>query len=148
MRGEDMYEEGVVVAAEAGRATIAVAVGEACEECTAKVFCSAGEAKENTVVARDPFGVHAGDHVRFVVHGEDMFRAAFLLYGIPLLLILAGVLTGTYVFDPGLMANELWSFLLGIGLAVLYYILFFLFGSEASGERLMPDIVSVQGRTP
>ncbi|MBE0645496.1 MAG: SoxR reducing system RseC family protein [Bacteroidetes bacterium] len=146
MRGEDIYEEGIVLSAASGRATVAVALGDACEECTAKVFCSAGESKQNTVEARDPFGVHAGDHVRIVVHGEDMFKAAFLLYGIPLLLILAGILLGTYVFDPGLMPTELWSFILGVGLAGAYYLVFFLNGGEARGESMMPDIILVQGR--
>ncbi len=146
MRGEDIYEEGIVVSAEGGRATVAVAMGDACEECTAKVFCSAGEKKENTVEARDTLGVHPGDHVRIVVHGEDMFKAAFLLYGIPLLLLLAGILVGTYVFDPGMMPTELWSFILGIGLAGIYYLLFFLNGADARGAGMMPDIILVQGR--
>lgn len=146
MRGEDIFEEGIVVDAGGGRATVAVTMSDACEECSAKVFCAAGEAKQNTVIARDPFGVHEGDHVRIVVHGGDMFRAAFLLYGIPLLLILGGVLTGTYLFDPGFMATELWSFILGIGLASLYYAAVFLSGDRIRGDRMMPDIVGVQGR--
>ncbi len=146
MRGEDIYEDGIVVSAESGRATVAVAIGDACEECTAKVFCSAGESKQNTVEARDSLGVRPGDHVRIVVHGEDMFKAAFLLYGIPLLLLLAGVLFGTYVFDPAFIPTELWSFLLGIGLAGLYYLGFFIKGAEARGEGMMPDIILVQGR--
>lgn len=146
MRGEDIFEEGTVVEAGSGRATVAVAMSDACEECSAKVFCAAGEAKQNTVIARDPFGVHEGDHVRIVVHGGDMFRAAFLLYGIPLLLVLGGVLTGTYVFDPGFMATELWSFILGIGLASLYYAAVFLSGDRIRGDRMMPDIVLVHGR--
>jgi sigma-E factor negative regulatory protein RseC len=147
MRGEDIYEEGIVLSAEGGRATIAVAVGEACEDCSAKIFCATGESKQNTVIARDPFGVHTGDQVRIVVHGEDMFRAAFLLYGIPLLLILGGVLVGTYLYDPGLMVNELWSFVLGIGSAVIYYLLFFLRRGEARDDDMMPDIVFVKERS-
>lgn len=146
MRGEDIYEEGIVLSVESGRATIVVALGEGCEECTAKVFCSANATKQNTVLVRDPFGVRTGDHVRFVVHGEDMFRASFLLYGIPLLLILGGVLAGTYLYDPGIMPNELWAFLLGIAPAVVYYMLFFLTGQRTGGDSMMPDIVLVQGR--
>lgn len=146
MRGEDIYEEGIVLSVESGRATVSVAFGESCEECTAKVFCSANATTQNTVLVRDPIGVRTGDRVRFVVHGEDMFRAAFLLYGIPLLLILIGVLVGTYVYDPGIMPNELWAFLLGIGPAVIYYLLFFLMGNRTGGDGMMPDIVLVQGR--
>ncbi|MFA6233792.1 MAG: SoxR reducing system RseC family protein [Bacteroidota bacterium] len=146
MRGEDIFEEGIVLAAGSGRATIAVALGDACDECSAKVFCSAGDAKQNTVQARDPFGVHIGDHVRIIVHGEDLFKAALLLYGIPLVLILAGVLLGSYVIDPGLMPTELWSFLLGGGLAGFYYLGFFFSGGESRYDSMMPDIVLVQER--
>ncbi len=146
MRGEDIFEDGIVLSADGGRATVAVALGDGCEECTAKVFCSSSETKQNTVEVRDPFGVHSGDQVRIVVHGEDMFKAAFLLYGIPLLLILSGILFGTYVFDPHLMPTELWSFILGIGLTGLYYLVFFLGGGQGGGRSMMPDIVLVQER--
>ncbi len=147
MRGEDFYEEGIVLSAAAGRATVEIAVGTACDECGAKVFCSAGEEKQHTVEARDPFGVHTGDRVRIVVHGEDMFRAAFLLYGIPLVLVVAGVLIGTWVIDPQVMAAELWSSLLGIGLAGMYYLVFFLGSRKGRRGGMMPDIVLVQERT-
>ncbi|MFZ1730251.1 MAG: SoxR reducing system RseC family protein [Bacteroidota bacterium] len=151
MRGEDIFEDGIVLSASGGRATVAVAFGDTCEECTAKIFCRAGEAKQNTVEVRDPFGVHAGDHVRIVVHGEDMFKAAFLLYGIPLVLILAGILFGSYFFDPGIMATELWSFLVGIGLTAVYYLGFFFIGGKTRGrgfrvDSMMPDIILIQER--
>jgi sigma-E factor negative regulatory protein RseC len=146
MRGEDFYEEGFVLTAADGRATVEIAVGAACEECGGKMFCSAGEEKRHTVEARDPFGVRTGDSVRIVVHGEDMFRAAFLLYGIPLVLIVAGVLIGTYLVDPGVMAVELWSAVLGVGLAGLYYLVIFLSGWEGRRGGMMPDIVFVNER--
>ncbi|MBR9978695.1 MAG: SoxR reducing system RseC family protein [Bacteroidetes bacterium] len=144
MRGEDIYEEGIVLSVDEGQATIAVSINDACEECTARIFCGPGDAKQNTVVARDPFGVHTGDRVRIVVHGEDMFKAAILLYGIPLLLILGGVLFGTYVYDPGIMATELWSFIVGIGAAGMYYLIFLFGGWHTDEHAMMPDIVFVQ----
>lgn len=145
MRGEDIYEDGVVLAAGMGRATIAVTMGDSCEECGAKVFCAAGEAKQNTVIANDRLGVREGDRVRIVVHGEDMFRAAFLLYGIPLVLLLVGLFVGMFLVDPGWMARELWSFLLGIGFSALYYAGVFSAGERIRGGRMMPDIVAIHG---
>lgn len=144
MRGEDIYEEGIVVRSADGRATIAVTGSDACHECGAKMFCSASGGDENTVEVRDPFGAQSGDLVRFVIRGEAMFRVAALLYGIPLLLILGGVLIGMYVFDPGIMPRELWSFILGVGLAGLYYLGLFLSG-ESSSAANMPSIVFIKG---
>lgn len=147
MRGEDIYEDGVVIATGDGRATVAVAMSAACEECSAKIFCAAGDVTQNTVIANDRLGVREGDHVRIVVHGEDMFRAAFLLYGVPLVLLLVGLFVGMFLVDPGWMTRELWAFVLGIGLSGLYYVAVFLSGDRIRGGRMMPDIVAIHGGT-
>lgn len=147
MRGEDMYEEGIVTATARGRATVAVAQSDACEECTAKIFCKNTPDEAQSVDVRDPFGVSTGDTVRFVIRGESLFAAAGLLYGIPLLLLLAGVLVGMYAWDPGIMRKELWSFLLGIGATAAYYLAVFLSGlGRGSAGALMPEIVLVHAQ--
>ncbi|MDT8324622.1 MAG: SoxR reducing system RseC family protein [Bacteroidota bacterium] len=144
MKGEDIYEEGIVLNSVDGTATVMVMDSESCHECGARMFCSAADGRENTVTVHDPFGAHAGDAVRFVIRGEIMFKAAALLYGIPLALILGGVLVGMYMFDPGLMPRELWSFLLGLFAAGLYYLMFFFSGSGARSGSMMPSIVYVR----
>lgn len=143
MKGEDIYEEGVVLRSTDGKATVSVMGGDACHECGAKLFCSSSRGEENTVEVRDPFGVQAGDLVRFVIRGEAMFRVAGLLYGIPLLLILAGILIGMYLFDPGILPQELWSFVLGLAMAGVYYLGLFLSG-ESSTASNMPSIVFIR----
>jgi positive regulator of sigma E activity len=145
VKGEDIYEDGIVLRSEEGKATIAVMGSDSCHDCGAKVFCSASDGKENTVEVHDPLGAHAGDTVRFVIRGEIMFKAAGMLYGVPLILIIAGVLVGTYLFDPGIMPRELWSFILGIGAAGFYYLIFFLSGSGAHSGSMMPSIVQIKG---
>lgn len=143
MKGEDIYEEGVVLRCADGKATVSVMGSDACHECGAKLFCSASGGEENTVEVRDPFGVQAGDLVRFVIRGEAMFRVAGLLYGIPLLLILAGLLIGMYLFDPGILPRELWAFILGLGMAGIYYLGLF-FSGESSAVGNMPSIVFIR----
>ena len=143
MKGEDIYEEGVVLRTADGKATVSVMGSDACHECGAKLFCSASGREENTVEVRDPFGVQAGDLVRFVIRGEAMFRAAGLLYGIPLLLILIGILIGMYLFDPGLLPRELWSFVVGLAMASIYYLGLFLSGEKSSASN-MPSIVFIR----
>ena len=143
MRGEDIFEEGIVTATAGGSATVAILKSDACDDCSAKIFCGAGES-ENTVEVSDSFGVQVGDSVRILIRGESLFAAAGILYGIPLLLILAGILVGTYVYDPAVMPRELWSMLLGIGLAAIYYLLVFLKSPSLKLNPLMPSIVSVR----
>lgn len=143
MKGEDIYEEGVVLRSIDGKATVSVMGSDACHECGAKLFCSVSGGGENTVEVRDPFGAQTGDLVRFVIRGEAMFRVAGLLYGIPLLLILAGILIGMYLFDPGILPRELWSFILGLGMAGVYYLGLFLSG-ESSTAANMPSIIFIR----
>lgn len=145
MKGEDIYEEGMVLRTADGKATVAVMGSDACHDCGAKMFCSASENAENTVEVLDALGAKAGDMVRFVIRGEIMFKVAGYLYGIPMVLIIAGILVGMYVFDPGLMPRELWSFVLGLGAAGLYYLVFFLSGSGANSGSMMPSIVQIKG---
>ena len=144
MKGEDIYEDGVVLSSENGKALVAVSGRESCHECGAKMFCASSGGNENTVEVQNPLGAQAGDFVRFVIRGEIMFKAAAYLYGIPLVLILAGIMTGMYLFDPGLMPRELWSFLIGLAAAGAYYLVFFLTGSAGRSGSMMPRIVHVR----
>ncbi len=144
MRGEDIYEEGIVTATERGSATVAILKSDSCEECSAKIFCGVGEKNENSVEACDPFGVHVGDSVRILIRGESLLAASGLLYGIPLVLIIAGIFVGSYVYNPGFIRRELWSCLLGIGLAGIYYLVIFINTDVLRHKNLMPNIVSVR----
>jgi len=145
MQDEDFYEEGVVLSTADGTAKVKVLKTGSCEECSAKMFCSTEENAENTLLVSDPFGVRAGDEVRILVKGVTIFKAALLLYGIPLVLLLTGLIVGMNGLDPGLMAPQLWSFLLGLGLVGIYYLIFYLFGlSHGTSTGMMPGIVSVK----
>jgi len=144
MRGEDIYEDGVVVTAADGKATVAVQKSGSCEECTAKIFCASGDENKNTVDVLDPYGVHVGDEVRIVIRGESLFAAGFLLYGIPLVLIIGGILAGMYLFDVGIGPRELSSFIVGILLAGVYYLALFVNGNTRTLSSLMPNIVFVR----
>jgi len=145
MQGEDFYEEGVVLSAADGTAKVKVLKTGSCEECSAKMFCSTEENAENTLLVTDPLGVKAGDEVRILVKGVTILKAALLLYGIPLVLLLAGLIAGMNGLDPGLMAPQLWSFLLGLGLAGVYYLILYLFGlARGTSSSMMPGIISIK----
>lgn len=146
MRGEDFFEIGTVISTGAGSAQIRIRTSDGCEECTAKLFCSPGSEDDHTVVASDPVGVHPGDSVRIIIRGETMFKAAAILYGIPLLLLLAGLLLGMLVVTPFFLPRELFAVTLALVPTGAWYLFLLVSGKEVS-RSMMPEIVAVNGHS-
>lgn len=118
---EELFESGIVLKSGGGIAEIAVKENSSCEECSAKIFCSPQNNKLRTLLVSDTLGTHPGDEVRISVKGEEILKATFLLYGIPLFLILTGIILGMELFKSYKYA-ELYSFLSGVFLSGIYFI--------------------------
>lgn len=121
---EAMVETGVVlrvVAATPGRGAgvvVRVEPGDHCEGCGARALCHAASDDRREIEAEDPLGCQAGDEVRVSVAGCEILRMSLLLYGLPLLLLLGGVLLGGVVIPAGRWRDP-GSFLLATTLAAL-----------------------------
>lgn len=139
MYKEELYEEGIVKEAKDGIAVISIHDSESCHECTAKIYCKPGNSEGRSLTVRDPYGVHPGDKVRVVIKGSKILSASFRLYGIPLLLLLAGIFLGMEVFDTN---KELYSSLFAVGLVAVYALYIFLF-SKKEKITSYPEIVFV-----
>lgn len=122
-RGETLVEQGVVVAvipAAADRpaqATVRLQTSDHCEGCPASCLCRPTSDDRRLMDVLDPIGVAIGDQVEVSVPGGAVLRASFLVYGLPLLLLLVGVGLGTRIWPATEPLRDLWSFLLGVGLA-------------------------------
>ncbi|NWG29713.1 MAG: SoxR reducing system RseC family protein [Ignavibacteriaceae bacterium] len=139
MYTEELFEEGVVKEAHDGIAEIVISDSEHCQECSAKIYCKPGSAEERSLTVRDPYGVHPGDNVRVVIRGSKILSAAFRLYGIPLILLLAGIFFGMEIFKSD---KELFSSLLAVGLVAVYSVFLFLL-SKKKKTRSYPKIIFV-----
>jgi sigma-E factor negative regulatory protein RseC len=124
MYTEELYEEGIVKEAKNGIAIIRIQDSDKCKECTAKIYCKPGSSEERSLTVRDPYGVHPGDKVRVVIKGSKILSASLLLYGVPLILLLAGIFIGVEVFYT---SKELYSSLFAIGLVSIYVLIMLLF---------------------
>lgn len=140
MAGEILVEEGIVVSVAEGTAHVAVTQSESCEDCSAKIICKPKSENENIIKVEDPLGVKPGDKVRIEVEGSALLSASFFLYGVPLILLLVGIFSGMSIFS-NYAAKELYSFLFGISLMAIYYVLNFL--NKTSAKPTLPKIVSV-----
>lgn len=121
---EELLEEGIVLKSGGGIAEIALKENAACEECSAKLFCGPQNNKLKTLTVSDPFGTHPGDEVKISVKGKEVLKVSVLLYGMPLVLILAGILIGMNLFE-GYKYSELYAFIIGLLFTGFYFIFFF-----------------------
>ncbi len=135
---EKIEEQGIVVVVADGTATISVTRSGICEKCGARLFCKTSGTEPPRVTAKDPLGVQTGDYVRISIPGQDVLLASVCLYGIPLLLFIAGISIGVKFFPSH---TELYSSLLGIGLCLLYYFALWLISRTGWRQRqMMPQI--------
>lgn len=139
MYTEELYEEGIVREAKDGIAIISIQDSDNCNECTAKIYCKPGKSEGRSLTVRDPYGVHPGDKVRVVIKGSKILSASFRLYGIPLVLLLAGIFIGLEVFESN---KELFSSLLGVGMVAVYALYMFLFSKNEKIDSY-PEIIFV-----
>jgi len=139
MYKEELYEEGIVKEAKDGIAVINIHDSDNCHECTAKIYCKPGNSEGRSLTVRDPYGVHPGDKVRVVIKGSKILSASFFLYGIPLILLLAGIFIGLEIFNEN---KEFYSSLFAITLVAVYALYMFLFSKK---EKLnsYPEIIFV-----
>ncbi len=141
MYKEELYEEGIVKESHDGIAEIVIANSDQCEECTAKLYCKPGSSNERSLTVTDPFGANPGDKVRVSIKGNKILKVSFLIYGVPLILILAGLFLGMHFFEAN---KELFSTLTALGLVSIYIAVIFLIDKKKSREiRSYPKIIFV-----
>lgn len=144
MYAEELTEEGIVKESKDGIATIVISDSDHCEECTAKVYCKPGNSTERSLIVKDSFGVKSGDKVRVSIKGSKILSASFMLYGIPLILLIGGLFLGMQIFASN---KELLSTLLSIGIILIYLFISYVFSKRSKqNSSLYPEITVVTKR--
>ena len=122
MFDEKFIEEGTIASVRNGIAEITLPDQGNCRECTAKIVCRNDDSGSRTLSVENSFGGREGDRVRISVKGSRILEAAFLLYGVPVFLIVFGTAAGMMIFN-----DELTSSLSGFLLAGLFLLILFTF---------------------
>lgn len=139
MADEEIIENGIVISSKNGIAQVALIKNDNCEECTAKIFCNPSAADDKVLEAIDTIGAKSGDSVKIVVKGKSILVATILLYFVPLILLVAGIVVGTLYFGNS-KNNEIYSFLVGFILMGVYFVFIYLFSSKMDLKARMPKI--------
>ncbi len=139
MKDEILIEEGIVLSVENGIAEVSLSKSDSCYSCSAKLICKPKDDDLKILKVFDPFGALPGDTVKISVHGSDILKASLMLYGLPLILLLVGTFLGLSIFSRSPQV-ELFSFLFGLGLTAVYYLLNY-FSKKNPNKENIPKIV-------
>ena len=130
---EEVAHKGKVVKMTPQVTTVAILQHGACSQCHAAGLCGMSDMAEKTVeVPTDPYAFYGvGDEVEVLLKASMGMKAVWLAYFIPLLVLLAVVLTLS-ALKVGEVATGI-SALVAVG---LYYLLLYLFRDRLKNEYI------------
>ncbi|SHJ50879.1 SoxR reducing system RseC family protein [Paramaledivibacter caminithermalis] len=116
-----MKREGKVIAVNEKNATVKLMRHSACGDCGA---CQMGKENMNIEIeALNTVGADIGDKVMVDMTTQDVLTAAFIAYGIPLIMLIIGIVGGKFILELlGMKENiELFAFVLGLVLMTITF---------------------------
>jgi sigma-E factor negative regulatory protein RseC len=120
-------EHGIVVQDNGERVLIKAQRSSACEGCASKQSCTSGQASGSDMLieADNPVGAHVGDRVVFTAGAGSVLKAGALLYLVPILSFIFGVVIGQTKTITGIFPSQnpdLISGVLGVVFLALAFI--------------------------
>ena len=118
-----MREEGVVVEACGDRARIRVERSSACNHCSARTLCRPFGEAYNVMEVANPAAATKGQRVVVAVEPARLMKNSLVVYGIPIVALIAGASLGGYVWrlrdetDVGALIGA--AVFLGLALVVM-----------------------------
>lgn len=88
----EMKQTGLVLAVSGKKATVRFKRSDACGHCNA---CFRLGGNEADIEIDNTLGAQPGDTVSIELHGKSVFKASVIVYGIPLLALIAGAALGS-----------------------------------------------------
>lgn len=128
---EQITHKGRIVAIDPEITTIEIVAESACASCHAKGLCGLGEEKIKQVQVRTSAWVprKVGDEVEVVLKKAMGYKAVFIAYGMPLVVLFVALM-----LLNALGVGELYAGLGAIGAVALCYLVIFLFRNKISKE--------------
>lgn len=131
--GKNVSHKGKVIEMTPEATTVVISSSSACGECHAAGLCGVADMAEKTIeVAPDPYARYkVGDEVEVVLKASMGFKAVWLAYCIPLVILLAAVL--------GLLAlglGEVVASVVSLAAIGLYYLGLWLFRDKLQNEYI------------
>jgi len=116
-------EEGTIKRIVGQKAWVTTHRSEACHQCEAKGVChSLGSGKEVEILADNEAHAAPGDRVLLALESRPLLKATFLIYMVPIILMIVGAFIGSRVASQIHLGSDLASLLGGI---VFFAVTFF-----------------------
>lgn len=128
---EQTRHEGIIMSTSNRMAHIRIAESVSCEDCKAASLCHSSEKTEKFIDAVLPpsHSYQVGDRVVVMGSLSMGMRATWLGFGIPLLILVVGIVAGAQV-----LGDETTGALAGLSLLIPYYLSLWLFRKRLSQE--------------
>ena len=137
-----MEEMGTVLEIRDRVALVSTEAKGACHSCSARGVCHLGGSKTMVAETWNTLGAQVGDTVRISLGSRSVLGAAFLLYMVPLLFFLGGLILG-----QTLTSGQTWGVILGFLCMVASYVgIRFLDRRLSRAEKFRPEIVEIVDR--
>ena len=141
-----LREVGQVVELSGPLAKVTVKRRSSCESCGA---CDLGAKPEMNFMLKNEIGARVGDRVLIEMGSKSLFKAAFLVYTIPLIALIIGFVLGQYIAGFQGMGQGS-AELIGIGTGFFFLISTFfairwLDRFQSLSSKLQPQLVAVVG---
>ena len=128
---EQITHKGRIVAIDPDITTIEIIAESACASCHAKGLCGLGEEKVKQIQVRTSAWTprKVGDEVEVVLKKSMGYKAVFIAYGLPLVVLFAALM-----LLGALGVGELWAGLGALGAVAVCYFVLFLFRNKISKD--------------
>lgn len=115
---------------------------EACAKCRA---CTAGMRTEEMLLeAENLCNADINDNVEITLEEADFMKAVLIMYGIPFLCFIGGLLISYFVLNNmGINGADAISFFIGIVLVVIAYFVIHVFEPHFKSANYMPKAINV-----
>ncbi len=114
-----MAEQGKVIELKENIAKVSMQRHEACKDCHA---CDMGKSQEMILTAKALCEVKIGDNVEVHLENKDFLKATSIMYGIPLITLVIGFISGYYLGEYIGLNGDIIGFALGIiFLSITYF---------------------------
>ena len=128
---EQITHKGRIVAIDPDITTLEIIAESACASCHAKGLCGLGEEKVKQIQVRTSAWTprQVGDEVEVVLKKSMGYKAVFIAYGLPLVVLFAALM-----LLGALGVGELWAGLGALGAVAVCYFVLFLFRNKISKD--------------
>ena len=137
-----MREVGTVVEIDAGDVKLSLTRTDACSKCKA---CSVSEnGKEMVVAAKNLCNAKPGDKVIIELDPSIFIQTAFITYGFPLFMMIAGFFVGQLLNSAIIKQNDdIISFVFGIAAMLASFIIIKLNDTKIRQSRFKPNAIEL-----